>query len=136
MTLDQQPGDPIPITGLIDRVLGRLARADIAPVVRLRIEWDEVAGPWSTRCRPVSLRDGVLTVVVVSGLEATRLRYEVAALVTRANAALGGAAEVTRVAIRVATPTEASRSAGAAGQVTASGSDLANGVADDPREGV
>jgi hypothetical protein len=78
----------------------------------------------------------VLTVVVVSGLEATRLRYQAAALVTRANATLGGIAEVTRVAIRVATPTESSPPAGAAGQVTAPGSDLAIGVADDPKEGV
>jgi hypothetical protein len=78
----------------------------------------------------------VLTVVVVSGLEATRLRYEATALATRANAALGGNGEVTRVAIRVATPAESSPSAGAAGQLTAPGSDPADGVTEDPKEGV
>ena len=136
MTADHHPGDPTPITGLIDRVLGRLARADIAPVVRLRIEWDDVAGPWSTRCRPVSLRDGVLTVVVVSGLEATRLRYEAGALAARASAALGGATPVTRIAIRVATPTEQARSVAGEGRMSAHDSDLAIGVSDDPPEGV
>ena len=133
---DRTTGDPTAITGLIDRVLGRLARADIAPVVRLRIEWDDVAGPWSTRCRPVSLRDGVLTVVVVSGLEATRLRYEAGALAARAAAALGGETVVTRIAIRVATPTEQARSATGAGPGAGPRPDPAIGVSDDPPEGV
>jgi hypothetical protein len=123
---DRTTGDPVAITGLIDHVLGRLARADIAPVVRLRIDWDDIAGPWSTRCRPVALRDGVLTVVVVSGLEATRLRYEAGALAARAAAALGGSQEVTRIAIRVATPAEqAASSTRDAGRPPVVGSDPA-----------
>ena len=60
MTDDRHVKDPVPVTGLIDRVLGRLSSADVAPVVRLRIDWDQIAGPWSTRCRPIALRDGVL----------------------------------------------------------------------------
>nr|MBA2336240.1 DUF721 domain-containing protein [Acidimicrobiia bacterium] len=83
----------------------------VATIVRLRRDWGAVAGPWSTRCRPVALRNGVLTVVVGSGLEATRLRYESAALADRLSAVVGAGAEVTRVAIRVAT--EADRRASA-----------------------
>jgi hypothetical protein len=75
-------------------------------------------------------------VVVVSGLEATRLRYEAGALAARAGAALGGATPVTRIAIRVATSTEQARSAAGDGRIPAHDSDPAIGVADDPPEGV
>lgn len=98
--------DPVPVGELINAVLAKVARPDVAPIVRLRQDWDQVAGSWSTRCRPVALRGGVLTVVVVSGLEATRLRYEATALAERVGEALGGGMEPPRVAIRVATPAE------------------------------
>ncbi|MDQ3782872.1 MAG: DUF721 domain-containing protein [Actinomycetota bacterium] len=98
---DHRP--PARVGDLIDGVLANVAPVEVATIVRLRRDWSHVAGPWSTRCRPVALRDGVLTVVVGSGLEATRLRYEAAALADRLSAALGAGAEVSRVAIRVAT---------------------------------
>lgn len=104
----QEHRPPARVGDLIDAVLATVAPIEVATIVRLRRDWAAAAGPWSTRCRPVALGDGVLTVVVESGLEATRLRYESEALADRLSAA---GAEVTRIAIRVAT--EADRRAAA-----------------------
>ncbi len=93
--------DPVAVGDLIDAVLGKVARADVAPIVRLRQNWQEVAGEWADRCRPVGLREGALTVEVASGLDASMLRYDAHRLVESVARHLGGTAEVTRLAIRV-----------------------------------
>ena len=90
-----------PVGDLIDQVLGKLSRPDVAPIVDLRRNWDEVAGEWAARCRPVALAGGVLTVEVGSGMDASRLRYAGSGLLEGVRRHLGGAAEVVRLQIRV-----------------------------------
>lgn len=93
--------DPVAVGDLIDHVLGKVARADVAPIVRLRRQWDEVAGEWAGRCSPVAIRNGALTVEVASGLEASRLRFEGEDLLTSVRTYLGDDVAATRLSIRV-----------------------------------
>lgn len=88
---------------LIDAVLGKVARADVAPIVSLTRSWGEVAGEWAERCQPVGLRNGVLTVEVASGLDASMLRFEGDRLLAAASEHLRGTEQLARLAIRVGT---------------------------------
>lgn len=93
--------DLVAVGDLIDTVLGKVARADVAPIVRLRRSWEDVAGEWATRCSPVGIRNGVLTVEVGSGMDASRLRFEGERLLAGVRQHLAGEVAVTRLAIRV-----------------------------------
>jgi hypothetical protein len=93
--------DLVAVGDLIDQVLGKVARADVAPIVQLRRSWDQVAGEWAVRCSPVGIRNGVLTVEVGSGMDASKLRFDGERLVTAARAHLAGDVAITRLAIRV-----------------------------------
>ncbi len=76
--------DPAPIDDGIRRVLARLGLRDLDLVLRIRSEWETLAGdPWARTTQPVSLIDGVLRVeAAVPGLVST-LRYAAPALVGR-----------------------------------------------------
>ncbi len=95
-------GDLTSIGDLVDQVLGKLARADIAPIVDLRRNWAAVAGEWAARCRPVGLSGGVLTVEVASGVDASKLRFGANDLVAGVRRHLGEDHQVNRLHIRVA----------------------------------
>lgn len=86
---------------LIDRVLGQVASAGVAPIVRLRAQWPELAGEWAARSAVVGLREGVLTVEVRSGMDASMLRYDTASLLESVRKELGPNADLDRIAIRV-----------------------------------
>ena len=51
---------------LIDSVLGKVARTGVAPVVRLRQQWEVIAGEWASKTRPIALNHGVHTVWNIS----------------------------------------------------------------------
>lgn len=87
---------------LIDAVLGKVAARGVAPVVRLRKRWDAIAGEWAERCRPVDLADGVVTVEVASGLDASMVKYAVPELLRAIRAELGDEVPVRRITVRVA----------------------------------
>ena len=86
---------------LIDSVLGKVARTGVAPVVRLRQQWEVIAGEWASKTRPVALNHGVLSLEVRSGLDASMLRYEIADLLRAVQEELAGEVAVTRIAVRV-----------------------------------
>lgn len=88
---------------LIDVVLGKVASSGVAPIVRLRQRWPEVAGEWSERSIPVAIAHGVLTLEVASGLDASMLKYAAPELLAAASAELGDAGLLRRVAVRVRT---------------------------------
>ncbi len=93
--------DLVAVGDLIDKVLGKVARADVAPIVQLRRGWDEVAGEWAGKCTPVGIRNGVLTVEVGSGLDASKLRFESERLLAGVRHHLAGDIAPSRLAIRV-----------------------------------
>ena len=86
---------------LIDSVLGSVARRGVAPVVRLRQMWPEIAGEWAERSQPVAINHGVLAVEVASGMDASMLRYATGELLSRVQSELAGAPEITRISVRV-----------------------------------
>ncbi len=98
--------DLVSVGDLIDSVLGRFARADVAPVVQLRQHWEDVAGEWASRCRPVGIRNGVLTVEVASGMDASMLRFDGETLLSAVRSHLSGDVTVSRLTIRVASRAE------------------------------
>lgn len=77
------------IDGDVRRVLGRLGLRDVDVMLRLRDEWDELAGaPWAGVSQPLGLQGGELVVeAAVPGLVGT-LRYGEQALVGTLSAAL------------------------------------------------
>jgi len=96
--------DLVAVGDLIDAVLSRVARADVAPIVRLRRRWDTVAGEWANRCRPMAIRDGVLTVEVGSGMDASMLRFDTETLLAAVRRELGEDPPLNRLNIKVAAP--------------------------------
>ncbi len=86
---------------LIDAVLGRVASVGVAPIVRLRQHWDQVAGEWASKCRPTGIRDGVLTIEVSSGMDASLIKYAVPQLLVAVAAELKMEPAVDRIAVRV-----------------------------------
>lgn len=76
--------EPLPIDGDVRRVLARLGLQDFDLVLRIRSEWDTLAGdPWRDTTVPISLIDGVLRVeAAVPGL-VSMLRYAAPTLVGR-----------------------------------------------------
>jgi predicted nucleic acid-binding Zn ribbon protein len=93
--------EPAPVGDLIDLVLSRVAAANVAPIVRLRRQWDDVAGEWSVRCRPVAIRDGVLTVEVANGMDASLLKYATPQLLAAAAECLGDELVLSAISIRI-----------------------------------
>lgn len=85
-------------------VLGGLGMDEAGATAELFSRWRELAGdPWDRRTRPLTLRDGELTVVADGPASASVLRYRVGELVARLSSALG-AGVVTSVRVRVGRP--------------------------------
>ena len=92
--------DPAPLGDLVRDLLNRLGVADPTTWNTVREEWKRVAGePWASQARPVSLRDGHLTVEAIASPAVAVLRYGRASLVARLTAELGEGV-VTEVTVR------------------------------------
>lgn len=74
----------------VRRTLARLGLRDVDLMLRLRDDWDELAGaPWAGHTRPLGVTDGELRVEAAEpGLVAT-LRYAAPALARDLRVALG-----------------------------------------------
>lgn len=93
--------EPALVGDLIDGVLGRIARSDVAPVIRLRRDWDDIAGKWAETCRVVAIRGDALCVEVDSGMDASMLRYDAETLIDAVRLVLGEESTLRRLSIKV-----------------------------------
>ena len=68
--------DPQPLSELLGRVLARFGVPDPVLWERITQAWLEVVpAPWNTQTRPISLRDGLLTVEVLDSRAQGVLKY-------------------------------------------------------------
>jgi predicted nucleic acid-binding Zn ribbon protein len=82
--------DPVPLSNALAKVGAELGLAPGDAHGTLDARWSEVMGADVARhARLVSVRDGVLTVVVDDPIWASQMRYLEPAIVTRATALLG-----------------------------------------------
>lgn len=93
---------PTPAATQVEETLIKMGVPGVAASLRIRRQWpDLVSEEWRAKARPLVLEDGRLVVEVVSGMDATLLRYGTAGLVEQLNTALGSRV-VTHIALRVA----------------------------------
>jgi predicted nucleic acid-binding Zn ribbon protein len=98
---DNRRRDLAMVGDLIDAVLGKVASVGVAPIVRLRQRWDDVAGEWAPKCQPTAIRDGVLTIEVASGMDASLIRYAIPQLLAAVTAELESTPAIDRITVRV-----------------------------------
>ena len=106
----QPQGDPTPITDVLGTVMERASAQLGSNLMRVREQWDGVAGTVWAGTTPVAIRDGVLVVEVPDGSRASVLRFEVDALLARLEADVGRGV-ATEVRLRVARPSKTERMA-------------------------
>ena len=93
--------DPRKVAETLDRLTKRLGGPSAGTATAVFSRWEEVVGPdIAAHARPVSLRDGVLTLSVDHPAWATQLRYMTADLLTRLEAATTGS-DVREIRLRV-----------------------------------
>ncbi len=82
--------DPGPIKDSLNSLAARLGLEHPWESARIFSRWEAIVGPEvANRCRPVSLKAGVLTVKTESAAWASELRYLGPAMVRRVNEELG-----------------------------------------------
>lgn len=93
--------DPRKVSESLDRITKRLGGPSAGTAAAVFSRWADLVGPdIAAHARPVSLRDGVLTLSVDHPAWATQLRYMTADLLTRLEAATTGQ-EVREIRLRV-----------------------------------
>ncbi|HET9442844.1 MAG TPA: DUF721 domain-containing protein [Acidimicrobiales bacterium] len=101
---DALPGEPRPVREGLEALARRLGAPTASALGAVFARWEEAVGPAvAAHAQPVSLTDGILTVVVDEPGWATQLRYLNASLVARV-AAVAGPGVVGRIEIRVRGP--------------------------------
>lgn len=94
-------GDPRPIAGPLDRIVRRFGGATVSSLDHIFSQWDDVVGAAvAAHARPLSLRDGVLSVAVDNPAWATQLRLLGNDLLARLSEAAGPGV-VTSLDVRV-----------------------------------
>lgn len=82
--------DAAPLSSILDAFLESLQMPHVAFLVSLRKRWPEIAGPLVSRnAIPLSLRNGVLTIVVSNHAWAQELRMGKATMIGRIREAAG-----------------------------------------------
>jgi predicted nucleic acid-binding Zn ribbon protein len=95
---------PRPVAASIDRAAAALGAPRASALHKVFVCWPELVGPAiAAHARPLSLKDGVLTIGVDQPGWATQLRYLEATLLTQLAAAVGEGL-VARVELRVVPP--------------------------------
>lgn len=85
-----EPREPRPLGDVVRGLLASLGLASLDTWRRVESDWAELAGPpWDRHARPLSLRQGVLTVEAITPAAVSVLRYGVASLEERLAAELG-----------------------------------------------
>jgi hypothetical protein len=101
---DEGRRDPVEVTELLGPLLESIGTGAGMDSTRLFEEWAAVAGErWAGPAQPVGIRSGILLVEVVRGSDASLLKFDVPALISRI-AARFGPDLVTGVRFRVAAP--------------------------------
>ena len=82
--------DAVPLSSVLDAFLESLRIPHVAFLVSLRKRWPEIAGPLVARnATPLSLRNGVLTVVVRNHAWAQELRMSTTTMIGRIRETVG-----------------------------------------------
>jgi predicted nucleic acid-binding Zn ribbon protein len=82
--------DAAPLSSILDAFLESLQIPHVAFLVSLRKRWPEIAGPLVSRnAMPLSLRNGVLTVVVRNHAWAQELRMSIVPMIGRIRETVG-----------------------------------------------
>jgi len=89
------------VDDVLGAVIGRFGGADAIRGAQVVDRWVEFAGEWADRSRPVAVRDGVLSIEVRTGGDATLLRFDEAAIRARIQREFGGDL-VRSIRVRVA----------------------------------
>ncbi|MBW3615252.1 MAG: DUF721 domain-containing protein [Actinobacteria bacterium] len=98
---DAGHGDPRPVCDGLDSLARRLGAPTASALGAVFSRWEEAVGPMvAIHSRPVSLRDGVLSVAVDQPPWATQLRYLTTTLLARLDQ-VAGAGVVSRIEIHV-----------------------------------
>jgi predicted nucleic acid-binding Zn ribbon protein len=93
--------DPRPVKESLDQFAKRLGAPRASALGAVFSRWDEAVGDTvAAHCRPVSLRDGLLVVMVDHPGWATQLRYLSATIVTRIEE-VAGPGVVRRLEVRI-----------------------------------
>lgn len=93
-------GDPLPFGAAIDALLADRGWSAQANVAKVTGDWEGTVGAdIAAHCRPVSLRDGVLTLEAESTAWATQIRLLSRTMLTRISE-VAGAGTVTRLQVR------------------------------------
>lgn len=82
--------EPVPIAGLIAKLAADLGIEHPIESARLFWDWDNIVGAQvAARCRPTSLKEGVLKVKTSSATWAAECRYLAPEMINRVNKELG-----------------------------------------------
>ena len=97
--------DAAPLSSILDAFLESLRIPHVAFLVALRKRWPEVAGPLVSRnATPLSLRNGVLTVVVRNHAWAQELRMSKTTMMERIRETVGERIPVSDIRFTVGSP--------------------------------
>lgn len=101
---DADRAEPRPLSASLGRLAASLGAPAPSILSAVFARWEAIVGPdVAAHARPLTLRDGVLVIVVDQPAWATELNHLKADLLRRIGEA-AGAAEVTEVRVRVAGP--------------------------------
>jgi hypothetical protein len=94
-----------PLSSILDAFLESLGIPHVAFLVSLRKRWPEIAGPLVARnATPLSLRNGVLTIVVRNPSWAQELRMSKTTMIGRIRETVGERIPVTDIRFTVGSP--------------------------------
>jgi predicted nucleic acid-binding Zn ribbon protein len=97
--------DAAPLSSILDAFLESLRIPNVAFLVSLRKKWPEIAGPLVTRnATPLSLRNGVLTIVVRNHAWAQELQMSKTTMIGRIRETVGERIPVSDIRFTVGTP--------------------------------
>jgi len=103
--------DAVPLSSILDAFLESLRMPHVAFLVSLRKKWPEIAGPLVARnAIPLSLRNGVLTVVVRNSAWAQELRMSTTTMIGRIRETAGERIPVSDIRFTVGSFASAEKS--------------------------
>ena len=102
--VDESERPPRPLSESLDRVAAAFGAPPASAMHTVFVRWPELVGPAiAEHARPLSLKNGILTIGVDQPGWATQLRYLGATLLDQLAAAIGDGV-ITRLEVRVTRP--------------------------------
>ncbi len=74
------PKEPEQVDDALASVMERFGGSDAVRAAEMMDRWTSFAGEWGARAHPIAVREGVLTVEVDTGGDATLIRYDEGAI--------------------------------------------------------